>query len=589
MITGTFVSAPFLNYQEKRKIKGKKLHSHHKNTKTFQKKHHHQHKHHHKKSSQKKIHSFSDFDPLLTEAFQSTVDTGISFDIELTKKEKQQEIQELQIKDKQTFTAKESKKQNYSDIEFIQKSKCQSQNDIQSIPKTQSKKCKKEESVEQSMCHSLNDIKQVKKRFSIIKKQISKKKDVEIEMQTIEHQSQDEVEFFEKEERECQKRNFQSENDIYTIQKIEHKSQKDTESLPKRKCQSQNDIYAIQENITEEKERANIQPITSLCISSSLHDLSQKHLETMLEKETNRKVITNIEKINDPFFRNNSVDQLSYVCYTLNLSKEAFHLSVEYFQRLFELSCEKITEETELYLNACVFIASKIHEEQPPVISLFKQFFTNTSKYKYRMREAERMIIYALNYDLTPVTIHDFLIYFINKALWIYPIEKLPQITNSKHELELVLEYKQSIEDDPMQILFQDRYLNYGFYSKLKKRIKFPNDLYWCLCELINIALRDSSCLRYKPSILAAAAFGLYFPEPKFIDNIITSFNSSDLITCKNWLKFYFIQQIKAFQDNPDFFTDLDSTFTHLHFHNPIAHFIVQQVYLDKENSVGSY
>ncbi|KAJ5070193.1 cyclin [Anaeramoeba ignava] len=305
--------------------------------------------------------------------------------------------------------------------------------------------------------------------------------------------------------------------------------------------------------------------------------LTDNHLEMMLEKEKSfqKEKIQN-SKIHNQNYRNKMIDSISFSCHELDLTKETFYLSIEYFERLINLIPNKISHQEKLYQNACILLAAKMNEEEVPSISLFAPFFEFDQNYDQKLIEAEKEILKIFNYKLTDPTINSFLIYFLDRARWCFPIESFPSLAKGSIDYDLVHEYSSIISHIPKKHDQLQNPKDIQFVERFFKIPKFPKDLYWIICEIINLALRDVKSLQFQPSLIAAAAFSCYFRDPKLVE-LITTFSQENLFQCKNWISKYDRSQRRAFKINDEFLDLIKEDEVFFHFHNVSANEFIRR------------
>lgn len=198
-----------------------------------------------------------------------------------------------------------------------------------------------------------------------------------------------------------------------------------------------------------------------------------------------------------PRMRSLLADWLIEVCEEFALHRETYYMSMNFIDRYLSLVHSIPKSQIQLIGCACLFTASKIQEIYPPRLSSFADL-TDGACSEGELLKMELEILKVLDWKVSPVTV----------TSW----------------LELYLQTASFTEEPTLgRILGETRYNKAVFY---------------CVCQLLDFATLDYTCVRFSPGVIAATALHLY--KLAEIDvPAITGFDLNQLAPCIKWMELY--------------------------------------------------
>lgn len=166
------------------------------------------------------------------------------------------------------------------------------------------------------------------------------------------------------------------------------------------------------------------------------------------------------------------LDWLSEVSEVYKLHRETFYLAIDYIDRYLSVEENVPKQQLQLIGITCLFIASKMEEIYPPKLSEFA-FVTDGACKDEDILERELIILKALNWDLTPMTVNGWL------CVYMQLYATLKENTNPS---------KKKKTDHDFMIP------------------GYPSQFFAQVAHLLDLSVLDIGCLHFSYSIIAASA-----------------------------------------------------------------------------------
>ncbi|XP_067124539.1 G1/S-specific cyclin-E [Centruroides vittatus] len=187
------------------------------------------------------------------------------------------------------------------------------------------------------------------------------------------------------------------------------------------------------------------------------------------------------------------LDWLIEVCDSYRLHRETLYLSQDFVDRYLNVQEDIPKEQLQLVGVTALFIASKIEEIYPPKISDFADI-TDGSCREDEILDKEMVILKALNWDLMPITVNN----------WLNIYLQLATIKEGNNDKE--------------NFLLPD----------------FSSHQFLKLSQLIDLCMLDIDCLQFSYRTLAASAVYLMMSER--IATAVSGLRKSDIAACIDWM-----------------------------------------------------
>lgn len=187
------------------------------------------------------------------------------------------------------------------------------------------------------------------------------------------------------------------------------------------------------------------------------------------------------------------LDWLIEVCDSYWLHRETLYLAQDFVDRYLNVQEDTPKEQLQLVGVTALFIASKIEEIYPPKIHDFADITDGSCK-DDEILDKEMVILKALNWDLTPITVNNWL------------------------NLYLQLATKKEGNHDKENFLLPD----------------FSSHQFLKISQLIDLCMLDIDCLQFSYRTLAASAVYLMMSER--IAVAVSGLRKSDISICADWM-----------------------------------------------------
>ncbi|KAI3648707.1 hypothetical protein MP228_006561 [Amoeboaphelidium protococcarum] len=162
----------------------------------------------------------------------------------------------------------------------------------------------------------------------------------------------------------------------------------------------------------------------------------------------------------------------------MKLHRETFQLALNYLDRFYSITTKISNDLHQIVAAACLFIASKKEEIQPPPVKEIIRFTGGNNLSVGQFNAVELAIVQSLHWRLTPPTYFDWLCLYMRKATMVYP-ELFPATSAVKSS-------KQCYPPEPYH---------------------FRLDIFRDALQNIDIFLHLKMSLEFTPSVVSAAAF----------------------------------------------------------------------------------
>lgn len=174
-----------------------------------------------------------------------------------------------------------------------------------------------------------------------------------------------------------------------------------------------------------------------------------------------------------PRMRSILFDWLSEVCEVHALHRETFYLALDFIDRFLTAQSETPKQQLQLIGITCLFVASKIEEIYPPKLADYA-YVTDGACSDEEIQIMELVILKALNWELTPMTVNGWLSVYMQLYA---TMEKENKASKSKEP-----------SGDPFLVA------------------GYPSQFFAQIAHLLDLSMLDIGSLKYTYSSIAAAA-----------------------------------------------------------------------------------
>ena len=187
------------------------------------------------------------------------------------------------------------------------------------------------------------------------------------------------------------------------------------------------------------------------------------------------------------------IDWLSEVCEVYKLHRETFYLALDFVDRYLSTESNVPKHDLQLIGITCLLISSKIEEIYPPKLADFS-FVTDGACDESDILAKELVILKALNWDLTPMTVNGWLCVYMQLYSQLEKENSLDasQVKSQKESPKRVTRrtnspFKEPPEDD---FMIPD----------------YPSKFYAQIAHLLDLSMLDVNSLQFNYSVIAASA-----------------------------------------------------------------------------------
>lgn len=185
------------------------------------------------------------------------------------------------------------------------------------------------------------------------------------------------------------------------------------------------------------------------------------------------------------------IDWLSEVCEVYKLHRETFYLALDFVDRYLSTVTNVPKHDLQLIGITCLLISSKIEEIYPPKLADFS-FVTDGACDEADILTKELVILKALNWDLTPMTVNGWLCVYMQ----LYSqLEKENSVDPNKVQQESPKRVTRRT-NSPFKEPPEDDFMIPGYPSKFFAQI----------AHLLDLSMLDIACLQFNYSVIAASA-----------------------------------------------------------------------------------
>lgn len=190
------------------------------------------------------------------------------------------------------------------------------------------------------------------------------------------------------------------------------------------------------------------------------------------------------------------IDWLSEVCEVYKLHRETFYLALDFVDRYLSVETNVPKNDLQLIGITCLLISSKIEEIYPPKLADFS-FVTDGACDEADILAKELVVLKALNWDLTPMTVNGWLCVYM-------------QLYSQLEKEGRVLK-----ECDPNQVKQQEspkrvtRRTNSPFKEPPEDDFMipgYPSKFFAQIAHLLDLSMLDIQSLQYNYSVVAASS-----------------------------------------------------------------------------------
>lgn len=219
--------------------------------------------------------------------------------------------------------------------------------------------------------------------------------------------------------------------------------------------------------------------------------------ELMLQKDesyTRNSLMMNKHPNLQARMRSILIDWLSEVCEVYKLHRETFYLALDFVDRYLSAESNVPKHDLQLIGITCLLISSKIEEIYPPKLADFS-FVTDGACDETDILAKELVILKALNWDLTPMTVNGWLCVYMQLYSQLEKENSLDpnQVNKSQNESPKRVTRR---TNSPFKEPPEDDFMIPGYPSKFFAQI----------AHLLDLSMLDINCLQYNYSVIAASA-----------------------------------------------------------------------------------
>ncbi|XP_069682131.1 G1/S-specific cyclin-E isoform X2 [Periplaneta americana] len=195
------------------------------------------------------------------------------------------------------------------------------------------------------------------------------------------------------------------------------------------------------------------------------------------------------------------LDWLIEVCEVYKMHRETYHLTMDFIDRYLSRKRDIPKQQLQLIGITCLFIAAKVEEIYPPKIAEFA-FVTDGACSEAEILDMELVILKALNWNLSPVTVNGWLNMFMQLCC------------DSRKRAR---QAERLGTPDPNFVFPQ--YSGMAFVQT---------------AQLLDLCMLDEGSLRFPYSVLAATA--LYYVCNRELALFVSGLQWCDIVKCVQWM-----------------------------------------------------
>ncbi|XP_071443791.1 G1/S-specific cyclin-E1 [Hetaerina americana] len=257
----------------------------------------------------------------------------------------------------------------------------------------------------------------------------------------------------------------------------------------------------------------------------------------------------------EPRMRSILLDWLMEVCEVYKLHRETYYLAQDFIDRFLSDQQNVPKQQLQLIGITCLFIAAKVEEIYPPKISEFA-YVTDGACDENEILEKELIILKALKWDLSSVTINSWLTIFLQLYGQDGTETKDDDDELAEQEREMVAECssvgKQRGEMTLMRHSRRRRGRRRSFLPNTPSNIlkppsgstfvfpQFPGIALVRAAFLSDFATLDAGALKFPYSVIATST--IYHTLSKEIALSVSGFRFADIKLCVDWMSAFVIE-----------------------------------------------
>ena len=217
--------------------------------------------------------------------------------------------------------------------------------------------------------------------------------------------------------------------------------------------------------------------------------------ELMLQKDesyTRNSLLMNRHPNLQARMRSILIDWLSEVCEVYKLHRETFYLALDFVDRYLSIESNVPKHDLQLIGITCLLISSKMEEIYPPKLAEFC-FVTDGACDEADILTQELVVLKALNWDLTPMTVNGWLCVYM-------------QLYSQLEKENSSFEPNQQEQTSPKRVT---RRTNSPFKDPPEDDFMipgYPSQFFAQIAHLLDLSMLDINCLQFNYSVIAASA-----------------------------------------------------------------------------------